>query len=161
MLDRGDFERRTDWPRPPDPDAELEAWFDVRPVAGARAVQQLVLVFPAFYFAALALLALSHAILPRVVGVPLNGSVVLALLGFSLFAWGGSLRAHLTKRPPPPSPAEQPSRSPAAEPTEPVSADNAEIRETQASDPTARPVQPAGDAAEIIIDIDTPPPQDR
>lgn len=163
VLDRADFERRTDWPRPPDPDAELEAWFDVRPVAGAHAVQQLVLVFPAFYFAVLTLLALSHMILPRVVGVPLNGSIVLALLGFSLFAWGGSLRAHLTKRPPPPSPAEQSPRTAAdVEPPAPAPGDNAAgIQETAEGEPPARSTRSPPDPAEIIIDIDTPPPQAR
>ncbi len=163
-LDRYDFERRTDWPRPADPDAHLEAWFDVRPVAGARAVANLMLFFPTFYFVLLFVLVAIHAILPRFVAVPMNAAIVAGLLGFSAFSHLGRLRARLTKRPPPPAPSEgaKPAteQSDAEEPRPEHPKGMAERGADQATSGPKPPEATPAEADEFIIDIDTRPPSD-
>jgi hypothetical protein len=161
-LDRYDFEGRTDWPRPPDPDAELEAWFDLKPFTGARAVANLVLVFPVFYFGLLGLLAAIHALLPSWVGVPANVFIVLGLLGFSVAANLGSLRARATQRPPPPGPGERPVAEAPELVIETADLDAPVVVAARGADQEpAHPHPPPAEAPEVIIDIDTPPPGDR
>jgi hypothetical protein len=104
VVDRYDFEDRTDWPRPADPDAELEAWFDLRRVTGTRAVINLLLSFPAFYFIVLTMFAAVHALLPRVIAVSINGTLAMAILAFSSHAAWRSLRSRSRMSAPPNSP---------------------------------------------------------
>jgi hypothetical protein len=146
-LDRYDFERRTDWPRPPDPDAELEAWFDLHPVAGAKAIVDLVLCFPVFYFALLAMLSAAQAALPRFAAVTFNSVIVLSLLGFSAFAALSALGAWVRKRPPPPLPKPEAGASATPENAEPAQQESASA--------------PAADVTDVTVEIDTPPPPDR
>lgn len=59
-LDHYDFDQRTEWPFPQNPDADLEVWVDERHLGSRRAVAALLLYFPLFHVlvfaAALALL---------------------------------------------------------------------------------------------------------
>lgn len=145
-LDRYDLEHRTDWPRPPDPDAELEAWFDLRPLAGPKAIVNLVLCFPVFYFVTLAVMTATHAILPAHVGVPLNCAIATALLGFSAGAalWG--LKARIMKAPPGAMAAREPEPAPLA-------AENATVLTPESGEPVAD-----AEVTDITIEIDTPRP---
>lgn len=138
-LDRYDFERRTDWPRPADPDARLEASFDGRAMAGAKAVVSLTLFFPVFYFAALAVFVSIHAVLPRFVAVPCNVALALSLLGFALFGWVVSVGARFARRP-----SSARSAAPAA-----ASVADEIVDETTTPGP------------EVTTEIDIPPPPGR
>jgi hypothetical protein len=139
-LDRYDFEQRTDWPRPPDPDAELEVWFDQRHVTGPKAIISLLLFFPMSYFALLAVVAGIHAFLPRTVAVSINCALVFALLGFSTYTVLRGLNTLIRKRP-------RPTDVPASNATAPTS--------TPATN-TAAAVAP-----DVRAENDTPRPLDR
>jgi hypothetical protein len=148
-LDRYDFEHRTDWPRPADPDGELEVSFDGQTVTGARAIANLVLRFPVFYFFMLASSAAALAVLPQRVGAPAMSALAFCLVGFSLVATFSHWRSRWHQR-----------RVAAAVRTEskPAAATSADR-----ASPTATPSTPGerDDVTDITVEIDTPPPPDR
>lgn len=81
-LDRYDFDGRIDWPLPPDPNAELEVSYGNRHRTDARALRDLLLLFPAFYFCLFVFAAINQCVWPVAVSVTLNGTVAFGLLWF-------------------------------------------------------------------------------
>jgi hypothetical protein len=81
-LDRYDFDGRIDWPLPPDPNAELEVSYGNRHTMDARALRDLLLLFPAFYFFLFAFAAINQWLWPVTISVALNGTLAFGLLWF-------------------------------------------------------------------------------
>lgn len=81
-LDRYDFDGRIDWPMPPDPNAELEVSYGNRHTMDVRALRDLLLLFPAFYFVLFAFAAINQWLWPVRISVALNGAVAFGLLWF-------------------------------------------------------------------------------
>lgn len=81
-LDRYDFDHRIDWPMPPDPNAELEVSYGNRHTKDARALRDLLLLFPSFYLFLFATTAVNQWLWPTIISVVLNGTLGFGLLWF-------------------------------------------------------------------------------
>lgn len=64
-LDHYDFDRKTEWPFPANPDADLDVWTDGKHRIGRNAICALLLYFPLFHFAVFAAAVLLLLLLPQ------------------------------------------------------------------------------------------------
>lgn len=64
-LDHYDFDRKTDWPFPQNPDADLDVWIDGRHLPCRHGLAALLLTFPLFHMAVLAVAVVLLLALPQ------------------------------------------------------------------------------------------------
>jgi hypothetical protein len=97
-LDKYDFDHRIDWPLPPDPNAELEVSYGNHHSQDVRALRDLLLLFPSFYFFLFVVFAANQLLWPPILAVAINGSLGMALLWFFSVSSFRSIRARWRRK---------------------------------------------------------------
>lgn len=96
-LDHHDYDRRTEWPFPQNPDADLDVWIDGAHLTGRRGIAALLLYFPLFHMTVFSAVILLLLVLPQPWAMVAHVAIGVWLLAFFAPAAFGRPRTTTTE----------------------------------------------------------------